>query len=371
VVRRQGGRPLVWYKCRVQQPLVAFHRPQIGARERAAADRVLASGALVQGREVEGFEAELSATFEGRHCVAVASGTSALHLGLLAAGIGPGDEVIVPSFTFAATAHAVAHCGAVPVFADIDPATFCIDPAAVSACITSRTAAVIPVHLYGHPAAMGEVDRIAARHDLLLMEDACQAQGAAIGGRPVGALAPMAAVSFYPSKTMTTVEGGLLICEDGAHADAVRALRNQGLGSGRLRRIGYNARMTDVSAAIGRVQLTRVPELLATRRANARRWDAALPTGLVPRRVPGIEHATSVYTIRCDDRARATAVLTAHGIETRVYYDTPLHLTEPYKGSPASLPQAESAADAVLSVPVGPHLSHEDCARIELALQAL
>ncbi len=377
-----AGLPAAWagawravcYKCRVQPSPVAFHRPQLGAAERAAADRVLVSGALVQGREVEELEAELAATFLGRHCVAVASGTSALQLGLLAAGVGPGDEVIMPSFTFAATAHAVAHCGAVPVFVDIDPATFCIDPDAVAAAVTERTAAVVPVHLFGHPANMGEITRIAAQRGLLVMEDACQAQGATRSGRPAGTMAALAAISFYPSKTMTTIEGGLVICEDGALADAVRVLRNQGLSgaTGELVSVGYNARMTDVSAAIGRVQLARVPELLAARRANAARWDASLRAELVPHRDPDVEPAFSQYTIRCEDRASAVGVLRAHGIETRIYYEHPLHESLPYAvGQCSALPHTEAAAHEVLSVPIGPHLTNHDRERIAVGLGAL
>lgn len=375
---QRGLATLVCYKCRVQPPPVAtppvaFHRPQIGAAERAAADRVLASGALVQGSEVEQLEQEMAATVGGRACVAVSSGSAALHLGLVAAGVGRGDEVIVPSFTFAATAHAVAQVGAVPVFADIDPDTYCIDPAAVSAAITPRTAAVIPVHLYGHPADMAAIDQIGASHGLLVLEDGCQAQGATLAGRPVGTLAPIAAISFYPTKTMTTIEGGMLICDSAAIAARVRSLRNQGLElDGSVVSVGYNARMTDVAAAVGRVQLERVPEFLASRRANAARWDAALSAELLPSRRPDVAPAHSVYTIRPVDRVQAAEVLAARGIETRVYYDTPLHLSPAYRSaSGQTLPQTEAAASSVLSVPVGPHLTASDAERVVDALGAL
>lgn len=346
----------------------------IGAAERAAADRVLASGGLVQGREVEHFEAEFSATVDGRHCVAVASGSAALHLGLVAAGIGPGDEVIVPAFTFAATAHAVVHCGAVPVFADIDPQTYCLDPDAVAAAITERTAAVVPVHLYGHPADVPAISAVAAPRGLLVLEDACQAQGARRGGRAAGTLGPVAAVSFYPSKTMTTIEGGMVICEDAGVAERVRSLRNQGLEPGipGVRSVGWNARMSDVAAAIGRVQLSRVGDFLAARRANADCWDRALGLGRGPQVSTGIDHAFSQYTIRCQDRRRAQAHLADHGIETRIYYDTPLHLLDPYRSDPPRhLPETEAAAASVLSLPIGPHLLDEDRARVAGALEGL
>lgn len=363
----------VCYKCRVQPPSVAFHRPQIGPAERAAVDRVLASGALVQGYEVEQLEAEMAATVGGRACVAVSSGSAALHLGLVAAGIGRGDEVIVPSFTFAATAHAVAQVGANPVFVDIDPGTYCIDPRAVSAAITPRTAAVIPVHLYGHPADMGAIADIAARHGLLVFEDGCQAQGATLAGQPVGTLAPLCAISFYPSKTMTTIEGGMLVCDDTETAARVRSLRNQGLGAeGAIERVGVNARMSDVSAAIGRVQLGRVPEFLAARRANAARWDAALRAELRPARRPDVVPSCSVYTIRSVNRTQAQRLFADRGIETRVYYETPLHLSPAYRTTDQpALPHTEAASSSVVSVPVGPHLTEVDAERIVDALSAL
>ena len=353
---------------------VPIAKPVLGPAEDAAVARVLATGMLTQGAEVAAFEAEFGATVSGRECVALASGTSALHLGLVAAGIGPGDEVIVPAFTFAATANAVVHAGARPVFADIDPATYCLDPASVSAAVTSRTAAIIPVHLYGHPADMDAINRLANDHGLLVLEDACQAQGARLRGEPAGTLADLAAISFYPTKTMTTGEGGMLVCRDRDTADRVRALRNQGVPAtgGSPTVLGFNARMTDLAAAIGRVQLGRVDDFLAQRRAHADRWDAALPAALVPHRAPDVEPAFQLYTIRCPDRADAEASLADSGVGTRVYYDTPLHLSGPYRdAAPPSLLVAEAAAGQVLSVPVGPHLSPADADRVERALARL
>jgi len=351
---------------------VPIARPVLGTAEREAVARVLASGLLTQGPEVAAFEAEFSATVSGRECVAMSSGTSALHLGLLAAGVGPGDEVIVPAFTFAATANAVVQAGARPVFADVDPATYCLDPRSAAAAVTSRTAAIIPVHLYGHPADMDAINRLARQRGLLVLEDACQAQGARYGDDPAGALADLAAVSFYPTKTMTTGEGGMLICRDARIAETARTLRNQGLSGGSLEMLGFNARMTDVAAAIGRVQLTRVDAFLERRREHAARWDAALPTELVPRRAAGVSPAHQLYTIRCRDRSAAVATLLEAGVESRVYYDTPVHLSEPYRGAgPPSLPTAETAAHEVLSVPVGPHLSPADADLVERALARL
>ena len=208
-------------------------RPLIGHEERAAVDRVLRSGMLAQGPEVAAFEAEFAVHFGlDRPCVAVNSGTSALHLGLLSAGVGPGDEVVVPSFTFAATANAVALTGAVPVFADIDPVSFCIDPESVAASITDRTVGVMPVHLYGHPADMGELQKIADRHGLQIFEDAAQAHGASLAGTPVGAFGSFGAFSLYPTKNMTSGEGGMISVAQPGVQRLLRLYPQSGYGAG-------------------------------------------------------------------------------------------------------------------------------------------
>jgi perosamine synthetase len=355
----------------MRKPFIPIARPVLGAAERTAVGRVLRSGSLTQGQQVELFEGEFSGTVEARRCVAVASGSAALQLGLRAAGIGPGDEVVVPSFTFAATVHAIALCGAQPVFADIDARTLCLDPAAAAAVLTGRTAAIVAVHLYGHPADMTAINALAARHGLLAVEDACQAQGARYQGRPAGALADLAAVSFYPSKTMTTGEGGMLICADEKVAATARVLRNQGIdaAAGQVRLVGHNARMTDLAAAIGRAQLPQVDSFLRQRRVNAARWGAALPSGLVPYRAEDVEPAQQIYTIRPAERGAAQAALAADGIDSRVYYPVPVHLTEAYR-RPGREPlvHTEAATAAVLSIPIGPFLRPAECARIERAL---
>ena len=209
--------------------MIPAAHPIIGDDERAAVDAVLRSGMIAQGPQVAAFEEEFSALVQGRECVAVNSGTSALHLALLAMEIGPGDEVIVPSFTFAATANAVAVTGATPVFIDIDPDTFCMDPELIAPSITARTRAIMPVHLYGHPAAMAQIMDIAADHELLVLEDAAQAHAATLEGRPVGAWGDAAAFSFYPTKNMTSGEGGMFVTGDPELARMVRLLRNQGM----------------------------------------------------------------------------------------------------------------------------------------------
>jgi perosamine synthetase len=208
---------------------VRLARPQIGDEELAAVAAVLQSGSLAQGAEVAAFEREFSKTVAGRPCVAVNSGTSALHLGLLAAGIGPGDEVVVPSFSFAATANAVVLTGATPVFVDVEPDYYCLDPSAVAAAVGPRTAAIVPVHLYGHPADMRRLGAIAERHGLLIVEDCAQAHLGSFDGRPVGTFGSAGAFSFYPTKNMTSGEGGMVVCADEDIARTKRHLRNQGM----------------------------------------------------------------------------------------------------------------------------------------------
>jgi perosamine synthetase len=252
-------------------------RPVIDERDIEAAVRVLRSGMVVQGPEVAGFEAEFSTLVGGRHCVAVNSGTSALQLTLLALGIGRGDEVIVPSFSFAASANAIRLVGAEPVFADICADTFTIDPAAVEALVGPRTVAIIPVHLYGLPASMAALEAIATRHGLAVVEDAAQAHGAQVEGRFVGAIGTAGCFSFYPTKNMHSLEGGMVTTADATLAHTVRLLRNQGMEQRYvLEIVGANTRLTDVAAAIGRCQLRRLDGWTEQRRANAAVFDANL-----------------------------------------------------------------------------------------------
>ena len=257
--------------------------PIFGNDEREAVDRVLRSGMIAGGPEVEAFEREFSEHVAGRECVALNSGTSALHLGLLAAGIGPGDEVIVPSFTFAATANAVALTGATPVFVDIDSDSFCISTDAVRAAVTERTAGIMPVHLYGHPADMVGVMAIAEELGVAVFEDAAQAHDSSHGGQPVGSFGHFGAFSFYPTKNMTSGEGGMVSVADPHVARRIRLLRNQGMEQRYHNEVvGFNNRMTDVHAAIGRVQLRNLPGWTAQRRSNAEFFDRELRGVVTP-----------------------------------------------------------------------------------------
>ncbi|WP_457030953.1 DegT/DnrJ/EryC1/StrS family aminotransferase [Kitasatospora sp. P5_F3] len=352
--------------------VVPVARPVIGEAEIAAAVRVLRSGSVVQGPEVAAFEREFAELVDGRHCVAVNSGTSALQLALTALGIGPGDEVVVPSFSFAATANAVRLVGAEPVFADIDPDSFCLDPAAVLAAIGPRTAALLPVHLYGHPAAMAELTRLAGRNGLAVVEDACQAHGATLDGRPVGSFGAAGCFSFYPTKNMHALEGGMVTVTDPALARKLRLLRNQGMEQPyRNEIVGANLRMTDVSAAVGRVQLGRLPEATERRRANAALLDRELAaTGLgLPPVAAGARHVYHQYTVRVRaERDRFRRELAEAGVGSEVYYPVPIHRLPPYPGR-WELPETERAAAEVVALPVHPTLSEAELALVVRAVR--
>lgn len=340
--------------------MIPLAKPLIGDEERAAVDRVMRSGMIAQGPEVTAFEEEFSTLVAGRHCIAVNSGTTALHLGMEAAGIGAGDEVIVPSFSFAATANSVRLTGAEPVFVDIEPGSFCLDPAAAAAAVTERTVAVMPVHLYGHPAAMNEILSLANRNGLLVVEDAAQAHGAALDGRPVGAFGRVAAFSFYPTKNMTTGEGGMVVTDDAGVARKVRLLRNQGMERRYHNEIvGYNARMTDIAAAIGRVQLGRLPGWNKARQANATALDRQLETVQVPPVAKGATHVYHQYTVRSDRRNDLLQQLEERRVGAGVYYPVPIHRL-PSFDLHLDLPETERAAGEVVSLPVGPHLTDAD-----------
>ena len=341
--------------------------PIIGAEERCAVDRILRSGQLTQGPEVADFEEEFAAALvDGRPCVAVSSGTAGAHLGLLACGVGPGDEVIVPAFTFAATANAVALTGATPVFVDIEPRHYCLDPVAVEAAISPRTVGIMPVHLYGHPADMTALQAVADRHGLALFEDAAQAHGAALHGRKVGTFGAFAMFSLYATKNMTSGEGGMDSCASEEIARSLRLLRNQGMERRYANEVvGFNARMTDLHAAIGRVQLSRLAGLTAQRQENAAFYDANLVGLDLPAVAIGATHVYHQYTMRVpvDRDSFAKALLAEHDIGTGVYYPTPVHRL-PAFASPRDLPATERAAGEVLSLPIHPSLSQDDLHRV-------
>lgn len=351
-------------------------KPVIDESDIEAAVRVLRSGMVVQGPEVKAFEDEFCEVSGTEHCVAVNSGTSALHLALLAMGVGRGDEVIVPSFSFAASANAVRLAGAEPVFVDIEADSFCLDPAAAEAAVGPNTVAIMPVHLYGHPADMPAIVSLADQRGLAIIEDAAQAHGAAIDGTPVGSFGATGCFSFYPTKNMHSLEGGMVSTNDAETARTLRLLRNQGMEQRYANEIvGANMRLTDVAAAIGRSQLTRLAGWTDRRRQIAERYDREITSVTVPPVAAGALHAYHQYTVRIlGDRDLFQSRLTDLGVGNAVYYPTPIHRLKPYladDGAPDprwELPVTDRAALEVVSIPVHPSLSDDDVARVIAAV---
>jgi perosamine synthetase len=355
--------------------MISIAKPFIGEEEKAAVLEVLGSGQLAQGKRVREFEERFAAWVGARYAVAVSSGTTALHVALLAHGIGAGDEVITTPFSFIASANCILYAGATPRFADIDPVYYTIDPASVERQITPRTRAIIPVHLFGQPADMTPLAEIAAEHGLAIVEDACQAHGATLDGQPLGAWGA-ACYSFYPTKNMTTGEGGMITTNDAALAERMRVLREHGM---RVRYVhetlGYNFRMTDLQAAIGLVQLTRVDAWNAQRQRNAAQITARLagvPGVATPQVRPGATHVFHQYTVAVADRERTIASLTERGIGYGIYYPIPIHKQQVYqeRGYTDVLPVAEAASQNVLSLPVHPALTAAEVEQVAEAVIA-
>jgi dTDP-4-amino-4,6-dideoxygalactose transaminase len=352
--------------------VIRIAQPIIGPEEEAAVLEALRSGKLAQGERVAAFERAFAEHLGVRHAIAVSSGTAALVVALRAHGIGPGDQVIVPAFTFAATANAVLLAGATPVLLDIRPDDFTIDVAQIEAVISRRTRAIIPVHLYGHPCDMTAIADVAARRTLTIIEDACQALGASWHGRNAGTFAT-ACFSFYATKSITTGEGGMLVTDDDEIAHRARMLRNQG-ESERYRTdlLGENARMTELAAALGLAQLPKLDGWIERRRANAAWLTDHLEGVTAPVERPGARHVYQVYTARAPASRRGSLRdrLLAREIETVVYYPRALHQQPLYQdlGIGGSFPVAERAATQVLSLPVHPALSPEDLERIAAAV---
>jgi dTDP-4-amino-4,6-dideoxygalactose transaminase len=356
--------------------MIPIARPIMGPEEFAAVQRVLESGELSQGRWVAEFENAFAAYCGARFAVATSSGTAALHLALLAHGIGPGDEVITTPFTFVASVNAILYVGARPVFADIQPDTFNIDPDQAEEQITPRTKAVLAVDLFGHPAELPRLEQLCRHHGLVLIEDACQAHGAEIDGRRTGSVDTVC-FSFYPTKNMTTGgEGGLIAADDETVAETARRLRQHGATRPYIHdALGFNYRMTNLQAAIGLVQLTRLPGFNQRRAANAAYLNERLRGMHTPVTRPGVRHVFHQYTMRIPaGRDELSDALGSRGIESRVYYPLPVHRQPMYvkRGfGGLSLPQAESAAREVLSLPVHPGVSDQQLAHIAATLRAL
>ncbi|HUW95653.1 MAG TPA: DegT/DnrJ/EryC1/StrS family aminotransferase [Anaerolineae bacterium] len=347
--------------------MIPISKPLIGKEEIEAVIGVLESGQLAQGPRVLEFEEHFAAFCGVRHAIATSSGTTALVAALLAHGIGPGDEVITTPFTFVASANSILATGAKPVFADIDEGSYNIDPDLVAAKITSRTKAILPVHLYGYPCDMDAIMQIAESHGLAVIEDACQAHGAAIRGQKVGSFGT-GCFSFYPSKNMTTAEGGMITTDDAEIAERSRLIRNHGQ-SETYHHVapGYNFRMTELQAALGLVQLDKLPDWTRKRIENASYLSERLSNVATPQVSEGYLHVYHQYTVRLErDRAGALERLAAAGIGARVYYPLPVHQQPFYRrlGFEDSLPVAERMSQEVLSLPVHPSLTEEDLDRI-------
>lgn len=340
-------------------------------REIRAVEQVLKSGNLRAGQVTEKFESSFAAGAGARHAVAVSSGTAALHLACHAL-LSPGDEVIVPDFTFVATAAMVAAVGAKPVFADVDPRTFTLDPAEVERRITPRTRALVPVHLYGQPADITGLVRLARRHKLRIIWDAAQAHGAQFHGRDVGSFPDAVCYSFYPTKNMTTGEGGMVTTSNGSLDRQLRLLRSHGEAD-RYRhvRLGFNFRTTDIASAIGLVQLSRLEKAVRTRQRNARILNEGLqgiPGLQTPELVRGAGHAFSLFTI-CIDRRQAgmsrddlAKALRLRCIQSAVHYPLPLHRQPVFRGYglDRDFPVSTRLAKSVLSLPVHPGVKEDD-----------
>jgi len=349
-------------------------RPAIGQDEISAVTAVLESGMLAAGERVAEFEKKFADYCGTTHAVAINNGTAALHAALLAADIGFGDEVIVPSFSFIATATAVSMTGAKPIFVDVNEQTFGIDPAQVEGSVTPKTKAVIGVHLFGHPFDVPGIQQVCESHNLTLIEDAAQSHGAMYNGDKTGGFGQFGCFSFYATKNMTTGEGGMVTTSDKAYNERLRLLINHGQSEKYLHtRLGYNYRMTDVAAAIGLVQLKKLEKFNMRRRKNAEYYDTHISVkGLVtPAVAPKMHHVYHQYVIRMTDefpmkRSDFMEYLKVKGIGTAVHYPIPIHHQPVYAraNEPDSCPVSTSLASSVLSIPVHPLLDQKELAYI-------
>ncbi|HEX3661164.1 MAG TPA: DegT/DnrJ/EryC1/StrS family aminotransferase [Acidobacteriaceae bacterium] len=366
---------------------IPLSAPDITDAEISAVVSVLRTSRLSLGPQMEAFESAMASLTGVPHAVAVSSGTAGLHLALLALHIGPGDEVIVPSFTFIAVANAVRYTGAHPVFADIDPATLNLDPRSVEAALTPRTRALIAVHTFGRPADMNALTALARRHNLVLIEDACEAIGASIDGHPAGSLGDAAVFAFYPNKQITTGEGGMVVTPDPNVARRIAALRNHGRyesGEGRCSEIhaelGFNYRLSEVQCALGLAQIARLNAILARRDAIARRYCNLLsgtPNLILPATdLPGQRLSWFVFVVRLADpctslhRDRLRHSLAAAGIATGRYF-APIHQQPAYAGWRSTcLPVTESVAGRTLALPLFNRIADDQIQRVAAALEA-
>ncbi len=355
--------------------MIPIARPLIDEEEKQAVLEVLGSGMLTQGPKVRAFEEAFAEMCGVRYAIATSSGTTALHVALLAHGIGPGDEVITTPFTFIASANSILYVGARPVFVDIDPPTFNINPAQIEAAITPQTKAIVPVHLFGLPCDMEPILALARARDLVVIEDACQAHRAEYHGQRVGSFGT-GCFSFYPTKNITSAEGGMITTDDEEIAERCRVIRQHGMRRRYYHdEMGFNFRMTDVHAAIGLAQLQKLERFNEARITNARFLSEHLKGVTTPTVPEGYRHVFHQYTVRVADGHRDAMLkgLREKGVGTGVYYPVPVHQQRVYveRGYKGTFPEAERAAAEVLSLPVHPGLSSADLETIVAAVNNL
>ncbi len=353
--------------------MIPIARPRMGEEEKALVWSALDSGALAQGPRVHELEERFAAYVGVPHAVATSSGTTALHLALLANRIGPGDEVISVPFTFIASAASILYTGARPTFVDVDETTFNMDPSLVEAAITPKTRAIMPVSLYGNPAGLPAIVEIAERRGLALIEDAAQAHGAAVDGRRSGSWG-IGAFSFYPTKNMTTGEGGMLTTADAELAERARLLREHGM---KVRYhhdiLGYNFRMTDIHASIGLAQLTKLDGYNERRREIADRYARELRGVITPTVRPGVTHVFHQYTLRVNRRDEFVDRLRERGVGSGIYYPIPVHRQKPFLElgyGEQSFPVTDRLTEQVVSIPVHPSLTDDEVAQVIEAVNA-
>jgi len=350
--------------------MIPIARPSVGEEEACAASDVIRSGNLASGMQVSLFEREFSGYIGVSHSIATSNGTTALHATMLALGIGPGDQVLVPSFTFIATASSVTMCGASPVVTDVDDRTYCIDPESILEEMTSKTKAVIGVHLFGQPCEIQAIQEICEDHRLLFIEDCAQAHGARYQGENTGSFGAAGCFSFYPTKNMTTGEGGMITCYDDDLARKIRLIINHGQQEKYLHtQIGYNFRLTDISAAIGRVQLKKLDEMNTKRQSHGMFYSHHLrKKGIFPPVIrEGCTHVYHQYAIRIRPESGITRDelvehLKEQDIGTAIHYPIPIHEQPVYKGRIAGseAPVSQRISQEILSLPVYPDLTIDE-----------
>ena len=349
--------------------MISIAKPLIGEEEKSAVMRVLDSGMLASGPRTEEFEKKFAEYVGTKYAIATTSGTTALHLGLLALGVARGDEVILPAFSFIATANAPLFCDAVPVFCDVDSKTFNIDPGKIEKLITKKTKAIMPVHLYGQAADMKPIEEIAEKHNIHIIGDACQAHGAAYDGKIVGSFGDLECFSFYPTKNMTTGEGGMITTNNEECAELMISLRNHGREKTKWGyehgRLGYNYRMTDIAAVIGLEQLKKLPKNIQMRQNNADYYDRHLLNVETPYVIPKARHAYHQYTVKSTNRDALTQNLKKNEIGFGIYYPQPLHTYKHLqKYAHKDLKISEKLGDEVVSLPVHPGLTREELEKV-------